>query len=180
MASASTRGSRSPLSTGALLILTGLVLVLVVSVLLARALGTVGVLLSVGLILVVVFVVLRRDSSREVESLRRSVSLSAADIATVLDEWHDFRHSSSPEYVRDRDMHRPSLLNPRSRIPSVARFHEAADACDRFLRHLPDHAESLNDVSSLTELLHETDQRAVGLHRMWERARRDAAVSRRH
>lgn len=157
--------------------LVALLILAVITVVLVRSIGVLGVLLATAIVIAGIFIVLRRDSAHEVEALRRSVSHSAADIAEVLDDWHTFRHSNAPEHVRDRELHRPALLDPASEIVSVKRFHDAADACDRFLRQLPDGTRELSDVSSLTELLNETDRRATGIDGLWERARRDAAAA---
>lgn len=155
------------------------VLLLGLSVFLVSALGRLGVVVAVVLVVVCAVILLRRDSERETAALRRSIDLSASDIASILDDWDDFRHSPAAAHVRDREVHRPEMLDPRSPITSVARLHVAADACDRFLRHLPERTGSLTTVSSLTELLHETDHRAVSLSRLWERARQEAAQARR-
>ncbi|HIW92478.1 MAG TPA: hypothetical protein H9870_12575 [Candidatus Corynebacterium avicola] len=151
----------------------------VVSLVLVRALGAVGVLLSCLVIAAGTVLVLRRDSAREIESLRNSVTLSATDISLVLEDWEAFRTSGAPEHVRDRDSHRPALLDPNSEISSVRRFHAAAEASERFLAGLPEQSHDLKDVASLTALLTETDQRSVALNSLWHRARRDAAAARR-
>ncbi len=159
--------------------LVALLVLTVVSLVLVRALGVVGVLLACAVVVVGTALVLRRDSVHELESLRNSVALSSTDVSVVLDDWETFRRSHAPEHIRDREVHRPTLLDPASEVSSVRLFHSAADACEQFLNELPDRARVLTDVSSLTALLTETDQRAVALSSMWERARRDAAEARR-
>lgn len=151
----------------------------VVSLVLVRALGAVGVLLSCLVIAAGTVLVLRRDSARELESLRNSVALSATDISLVLEDWEAFRTSGAPEHTRDREQHRPALLDPYSEVSSVRRFHDAAGASERFLAGLPERSLELKDVASLTSLLNETDQRSVALDSLWQRARRDAAAARR-
>ncbi|MEY8565316.1 hypothetical protein [Corynebacterium sp.] len=143
-------------------------------------LGRLGVLVAVVLVITAVVTVVRQDSDREIAALKRSIDLSATDIAAVLDDWDEFRYSSDPARVRDRQLHRPELCDARSGISSVSRFHAAAGSCERFLRHLPERTTSLTTVATLTELLHETDQRALSLQRLWDRARQDSANSRHH
>lgn len=154
-------------------------MVLGLSVFLVTSLGRLGVVVAVVLVVAGGALLIRRDSGRETAALRRSIDHSASDIATILDDWDDFRYSAATAHVRDREVYRPELLDPASEITSVARFHVAADACDRFLRHLPERTTELTTVNALTELLHETDHRAVSLSRLWERARQESVHSRR-
>jgi hypothetical protein len=160
------------------LIITALVLML--SWMLIGTLGRLGVVIAVLLVITATVTVMRQDSEREIASLRRSVDLSATDIATILDDWDEFRYSRDPARIRDRQLHRPELCDAGSGISSVSRFHAAAGSCERFLRHLPERTSSLTTVAALTELLHETDQRALSLQRLWDRARQDSANSRHH
>ncbi|WP_420099829.1 hypothetical protein [Corynebacterium sp.] len=160
------------------LIVTGLVLAL--SWVVISTLGRLGVLVAVVVVITAAVTVVRRDSEREIAALRRSIDLSASDIAAILDDWDAFRHSNDPARVRDRQIHRPELCEPRSEVSSVSRFHAAAGSCERFLRHLPERTVSLTTVATLTDLLHETDQRALSLQRLWERARQDSVNSRHH
>lgn len=158
--------------------LAGVVVVGALSWLLISTLGRLGVLITVILVVVAAVAVVRQDSEREIAALKRSIDLSATDIATILDDWDEFRFSNDPARVRDRQLHGPELCAARSEVSSVARFHAAAASCERFLRHLPEQTTSLSTVATLTELLHETDQRALSLQRLWERARQDSVHSR--
>lgn len=154
--------------------------VVVLSWVVISSLGRLGIFIAVILVITAAVTVIRQDSEREIASLKRSIDLSATDIAAILDDWDDFRNSSDPARVRDRQLHRPELCDARSGISSVSRFHAAAGSCERFLRHLPERTTSLSTVTSLTELLHETDQRALSLQRLWDRARQDSISSRHH
>lgn len=159
-------------------VLVGAALLSILVAVLVITLGRIGILLAAGVVALSVAWWFRRDSERETAALRRSIDLSATDIAGVLDSWDEFRHSAAPHHVRDRELHRPELGDTDCAISSVTTFHTAADSGERFLRHLPERAGSLTSVTELTELLRETDRRAARLHELWGRARYDAANSR--
>lgn len=92
--------------------LIGSALLLTLSAVLISNLGQVGILITVGLVVVTTVWLLRQDSERETAALRRSIDLSATDIATILDAWDDFRNSDAPQHIRDRGVHRPELCDP--------------------------------------------------------------------
>ncbi|MDN6387523.1 MAG: hypothetical protein L0J86_07575, partial [Corynebacterium sp.] len=103
--------------------LAGVVVVGALSWLLISTLGRLGVLITVILVVVAAVAVVRQDSEREIAALKRSIDLSATDIATILDDWDEFRFYNDPARVRDRQLHRPELCAARSEVSSVARFH---------------------------------------------------------
>lgn len=148
----------------------------VTALLLTHGFGYPGALTGVALVTVTAFALLRRDSDRELHSLRRSIEHSASDISRVLHQWHEFHHSGAPEHVRDRTRHRPRLLNPDCGVDSVRRFHDAARSSEQFLHGLQSRIHTSTTVAALTALLNDTDRRAARLNSLWSQARRESGV----
>ncbi|MCI1256042.1 MAG: hypothetical protein LKG15_05055 [Corynebacterium provencense] len=139
--------------------------------------GYQGILLSVTLGAFLAFLLFRRDSERELESLRNSIGHSATDISRILGQWHDFHLSRAPEHVRDRVLHRPCLLDRDCGVESVQRFHDAVKSAEEFLHGLPARVQQATSVSSLTAVLREADHQADRLAALWSRARKDTGIA---
>lgn len=148
--------------------------VMATALLLMYGFGHSGMLAGAAVVVGTAFLLFRRGSETELDALRRSIEHSASDISRVLQQWHDFHHSSAPDHVRDRTSHRPRLLDPDCGVDSVRSFHEVARSSEEFLRRLHSRIQASTSVSALSALLHDTDRLAARLDSMWTRARREA------
>ncbi|MDK8510623.1 hypothetical protein QP948_04285 [Corynebacterium bovis] len=152
-----------------------LVAMVALSVVLISLFRVYGAVIAVAAVVMWMVVVSQRDTDREMDPIRRSITLSSHDIATTLAEWRDFCTSDRTECRVDRTHHRPELLNPDSRVASVVEFHEAVGRAQDFLDRLPAETRHARTVNRLRDLLAETDRHAADIDALWHRARRDAS-----
>lgn len=133
-----------------------------------------GVVLSIPILLMAVFLIRNRHDAPETDALRSSISLSAEDITTVLEDYEYFAESPETDAVADRTLQRPALADKDCTQPDIEDFHFQCHTNRRFLSRLQARLSGELSVAELEQLLNVTDRRALELKESWLLARRSA------
>lgn len=134
-----------------------------------------GILLILPIAAIAVLVVGKRPDSSETLALRSSITLSAEDIQDVIDEYDTFATAPDTEYMADRTLMRPALLDPDCADSEIAAFHHEYATARRFLGRLNARlAKNDLDIAQLEALLTVTDARALEIRESWISARQAA------
>lgn len=130
-----------------------------------------GVLLALLVVAILIFVSHHDPAERELSELRKSVRLSAEDIASTLREYQDYEASDAQQYAAAAG-HPSPLIDPHSTHTDISRFHYLRRSSALFLHALPARVEEVHaERAGLEELLELTDSRATQLRESWDRAR---------
>lgn len=152
----------------------GTIAIVVALLVLLSVLKLPGLLISLIIIPLAVFMLHSRPDASEQKTLKASISLSSDDIQDVVDEFEQFALSSDATDIADRTLHRPALLDAECGDEAIEHFHYQLSTAKRFLRRLDARLDSNMETSEFEKLLVITDQRALELKESWLSARRSA------